>query len=250
MGSTMRTLPVNVTDRERVLFCIGRNVQNVDVSLHLADEPFEQAAPIRDFFAWPGKRNYEGLWWSSTVGTHVPFESLLEREYLLAADFDPDVVAIAAQPMAILWPHRTAHSRSHTPDFFVRLADGDGLVVDVRHPDRVGPATRQSELTQQLCDRIGWRYQVFAGLPSALSANLRWLCGYRHDRHTPSCRVRDALLSSFAQPAPMHTGIVRASSSADTEPNVVTANVFHLLWWRALQVDLDRALSMQSQVSA
>lgn len=31
----------------------------------LTAEPFEDALPIREFFAWPGKRNYEGLWWSS-----------------------------------------------------------------------------------------------------------------------------------------------------------------------------------------
>ncbi|PVB25941.1 TnsA-like heteromeric transposase endonuclease subunit [Mycobacteroides abscessus] len=250
MGSTMQKLPVNVTDRERLLFCIGGNVQNVDLSPHLVDEPFEQATPIRDFFSWPGKRNYEGLWWSSTTGTHVPFESLLEREYLLAADFDPSVIAIAAQPLAVLWPHGTPQSRSHTPDFFVRLANGDGLIVDVRHPDRVAPAAGQSELTQQLCDHIGWHYQVFTGLPTVLAGNLRWLSGYRHDRHSPSNRVCDALLSSFAVPAPLRVGIHRAKITAAVDLNILTSNVFHLLWRRTLQVDLKHVLSMESQVSA
>lgn len=115
MGSTMRKLPVNVTDRERLLFCIDNTVQNVELSEHLVGEPFERATPIRDFCAWPGKRNYEGMWWSSTICAHVPFESLLEREYLLSADFDPHVVGLAAQPLAILWPRGTPHSTSHTP---------------------------------------------------------------------------------------------------------------------------------------
>ncbi|WP_078322432.1 TnsA-like heteromeric transposase endonuclease subunit [Mycobacteroides chelonae] len=250
MGSTMRKLPVNVTDRERLLFCIHNAVQNADVSPHLVDEPLERAQPIRDFFAWQGKRNYEGLWWSSTAGGHIPFESLLEREYLLAADFDPHAVAIAAQPLAILWPHRTPGNTSHTPDFFVRLADSDGLIVDVRHPDRVDSASRQSELTRQLCDQIGWRYQVFTGMPTVLAANLRWLSGYRHDRHTPNGAVRDALLASFTEPAPLRAGILRASTAAATDLNVVTSNAFHLLWRRTLRVDLDRVLSSESQVSA
>lgn len=67
--------------------------------------------PIREFFSWPGKRNYEGLYWSSTSRAHVDFESLLEREYLMAADHAPDIVAIAAQPLALLWPHGTLGHR-------------------------------------------------------------------------------------------------------------------------------------------
>ncbi|WP_234809167.1 TnsA-like heteromeric transposase endonuclease subunit [Mycobacteroides saopaulense] len=161
-----------------------------------------KATPIRDFVAWPGKRNYEGLWWSSTIEGHVPFESLLEREFLLAADFDPQTVAIAAQPLAILWPRATPSNVNHVPDFFIRLAGGDGRIVDVRHPDRVTVAAQQSALTRRLCDRIGWQYQQFTGLAAVLAANLRWLAGYRHDRHTPSPQVREALISAFARPAP------------------------------------------------
>ncbi|AMU33566.1 TnsA-like heteromeric transposase endonuclease subunit [Mycobacteroides abscessus] len=246
----MRKLPVNVTDRERLLFCIDNTVQNVELSEHLVGEPFERATPIRDFCAWPGKRNYEGMWWSSTICAHVPFESLLEREYLLSADFDPHVVGLAAQPLAILWPRGTPHSTSHTPDFFVRLDDGGGRIVDVRHPDRVAASAQQSALTQRLCDQIGWEYEQFTGLAGTLAANLRWLAGYRHDRHTPDAWVRDALIASFTEPTPLHDGIARASTVADIEPGTVTCGVFHLLWRRTLYVDLDRPLSMRSQVSA
>lgn len=35
------------------------------------------------------------------------FESLLEREYLLAVDFDDRIVGITAQPLALLWPNGT-----------------------------------------------------------------------------------------------------------------------------------------------
>lgn len=250
MGSTMHKLPVNMTDRERLLFCIDNAVQNAELAEHLGGEPFERATPIRDFYAWPGKRNYEGLWWSSTTGAHVPFESLLEREYLLTADFDPHVVALAAQPLAILWPRGTPHNTSHTPDFFIRLDDGDGRIVDVRHPDRVAASAQQSALTQRLCDQIGWQYQQFTGLPAAFAANLRWLAGYRSDRHTPSTHVYDALIAAFAEPAPLYAGIARAAAVAATDTNTVTSSAFHLLWRRALRTDLDRQLSMRSQVSA
>ena len=51
--------------------------------------------------SWKGRRNYEGRWWCSTSGGHVAFESLLERDALMMADFDVDVVAVAAQTSRI-----------------------------------------------------------------------------------------------------------------------------------------------------
>lgn len=84
-------------------------MHNDAVTPEVASLPTEGALPIRQFFSWPGKRNYEGSWWSSTTRAHVEFESLLERDYLLAADADDQVVAIAAQPLALLWPRNTPY---------------------------------------------------------------------------------------------------------------------------------------------
>lgn len=99
----LRSLPRNVTDVTRVLACVDGSVQNLQVSPDVGSVQLEHTTPIREFFSWPGKRNYEGLYWSSTNRRHVEFESLLEREYLLAADNASDIVAIAAQPLALGW---------------------------------------------------------------------------------------------------------------------------------------------------
>lgn len=95
----LRFLPRNATDVTRVLACVDGSVQNLQVSPDVGSVQLERTTPIREFFSWPGKRNYEGLYWSSTNRRHVDFESLLEREYLLAADNASDIVAIAAQPL-------------------------------------------------------------------------------------------------------------------------------------------------------
>lgn len=50
---------------------------NAPLSAALASLGLESALPVRTFFSWQGKRNYEGRWWSSTVRSHVGFESLL-----------------------------------------------------------------------------------------------------------------------------------------------------------------------------
>ncbi len=168
---------MNATGSVRVLARFETGMFDAGLSCNVASSRFESTLPVRSFFASPGKRNYEGSWWSSTVRAHVGFESLLEREFLMVADHDRDVVGIASQPFALLWPKDTEGARGHVPDFFVRLSDGRARVVDVRHPDRLASAKRQFELTREFCGQIGWEYKVFTGLVEPFASNLRWLSG-------------------------------------------------------------------------
>jgi hypothetical protein len=243
-----RSLPRNMTDTTRVLLRLNGSVHNDAVTPEVASLPTEGALPIRQFFSWPGKRNYEGSWWSSTTRAHVEFESLLERDYLLAADADDQVVAIAAQPLALLWPRNTPGQRDHVPDFFVRLSNGDGRLVDVRHPDRVEKGAAQFAMTRATCDEIGWQYELFTGLSPERSQNLRWLAGYRQDRHAPDDDPAIAIRQCFTTPAALQTGLRRASASTGRPLNVLTANVLHLLWRQQLSTDLGTPLSMDSEV--
>jgi hypothetical protein len=250
VGSALNeSLPVNSTDRTRVLLRLDGAIRNDDVSADLALHAVERAVPIRRFFAWPGKRNYEGLWWSSTVRAHVPFESLLEREYLMWADFDPDIVAIAAQPLALLWPRGRADHKNHVPDFFVRLSNGDRL-VDVRHPHRVDDAAAQFHLTRHVCAEVGWQYAVFTGLDAVTEQNVRWLAGYRQDRCAPTDDAFNAITNCFAQPLPLGLGAHRVARSTGVPKDMALANVLHLLWRRQLSANLRSPLSLETQVSS
>ena len=140
--------------------------------------------------------------------------------------------------------------RNHVPDFFVRLASGDGRLVDVRAANRVAKNAAQFAMTRQVCDEIGWQYEVFTGLPRVRSQNLRWLAGYRHDRHAPGGDTAGAIRECFAAPVTLRTGLRRASTSTGLPSDVVTAHVLHLLWRQQLVVDLSTPLSMTSEVRA
>lgn len=245
----LRSIPRNVTDATRALVCVDGAVQDVPLS-DAGSVRLERTTPIREFFSWPGKRNYEGLYWSSTNRRHVDFESLLEREYLLAADNAPNIVAIAAQPLALLWPRATRGNRDHVPDFFVRLANGDGRLIDVRSSKGAEKHANQSALTREICDEIGWDYEVFTGLPAELAHNLRWLAGYRHDRNAPSAEIAESIEHCFAAPVPLRVGLDEASSRTGRSVELTTANVFHLLWRSKLSADLRIPLSMSSEVWA
>lgn len=253
MSRALRSLPSNVTDTVRVLARLDGRLLNVEASRALTAEPFEDALPIREFFAWPGKRNYEGLWWSSTTKRHTGFESLLERQYLLNADHDSEVVGISSQPLALLWANGSKDAdgrtlRDHVPDFFVRLSNGDGRLVDVRRPDKA--EAHQFALTRALCDEIGWQYEVFTGLDGQEAHALTWLGGYRMDRYAPSPDVARHLTEAFMPATSLKAGVARAARSSGVQKDLVQANALNMLFTGRLSVDLRQPLTMDSEVGA
>ena len=66
----------------------------------------------------------------------MAYESRLELARILLADFDPDVVGIAAQPFQ-LTGRDGAVRRRHVPDLLLQRSDGAVVVVDVKAADRV-----------------------------------------------------------------------------------------------------------------
>ncbi|WP_442942601.1 TnsA-like heteromeric transposase endonuclease subunit [Nonomuraea sp. LP-02] len=82
---------------------------------------------------------FAGWCYSATNTDHVGYESWLERDRLILLDADPEVTGIASQPF---WLHRHdgVRQRRHAPDYFVRLADGRGRVIDVRADDQIDEA--------------------------------------------------------------------------------------------------------------
>lgn len=58
-----------------------------------------QGLPVRPTRSHRGSTHYSGCFWSATQGAHVVFESRLEHDRLLLADFDPDVQVLATQPL-------------------------------------------------------------------------------------------------------------------------------------------------------
>jgi len=94
------------------------------------------AVPWRAARSARGQAHYPGFYWSATTGSHVVYESRLELARLLAADFDPAVTAIAAQPF-LLRAHAGGRVRRHVPDFFLVRADGSALLVNVKPAARL-----------------------------------------------------------------------------------------------------------------
>jgi hypothetical protein len=199
--------------------------------------PFERVRPVRTFPTFRGQRSFPGLYYAATMDAHVGFESWAERDVAMMLDFDPDVVAFSSQPFWVTWHPEGGEERRHAPDYFARLADGTGTVIDVRADDSIEPADAEAfAATERACRSVGWAFRRTAGPEALLAANVRWLAGYRHARCFRG-DVASALSGVFAEPTPLMAGACLAG-----EPLMVLPVLYHLLWKHTLAVDLKNGL--------
>ena len=197
--------------------------------------PFETVLPVRKFGSHRGQRSFKGLWWSATIADHVGFESWLERDHVMAMDFDAAVVGFSSQPFRIYWEH-SGKVRTHAPDFFARLRDGTGVVIDVRADDRIEPDDAEVfAATARICESVGWEFRRVGEMDRVLASNMRWLAGYRHPRCLHAGRATD-LQRAFQHPAPLLDGARLVG-----DPIAVLPTLFHLMWTQVLEGDLTAA---------
>jgi hypothetical protein len=192
---------------------------------------FEDVPPVRSFPSLRGQAHFPGLRWSATSGRHVGYESWLERDHAMLLDFDPEVVGYSSQPFWLRW--HDGRRRRHAPDFFVRLIDGTGVVVDVRADDRI--EVRDAEAfaaTERACTQVGWRFRRVGVLDPVFAANVRWLAGYRHPRCYRQA-VAAQLLEVFSQPRGLFDGADAVGPRLGVLPVL-----YHLMWLRMLVTDL------------
>jgi hypothetical protein len=193
---------------------------------------FERAEPARRFPSFRGQKNFSGSWWSATTGSHIGYESWVERDWLMSFDSAPQVSGIGSQPFRLSWS-----AKQHVPDYFLRLRDGGAVVVDVRPDSRIDAEDQATfDRTAALCDSVGWQYRRLGDMSPVHAANLRWLSGYRH----PRCR-RPGLVAQFAEvfasARPLGEGVGEVG-----DPIAVLPTLFHLLWCQDLVIDLETVL--------
>ena len=212
---------------------------NVDAAAVLAGHP------ARSFPTFEGQRNYPGLLWTATTGTLVGYESLLERDRLWLADFDPAVRRICGQPFWVAGRDGSARRR-RVPDFFLQLNDGSYLVVDVK-PARLLDEPKVAELlswTGRVCAAKGWLYEVWSGADPILLRNIRFLGAGRRPGLVPEqalVKVDEAAQSTMT--------IDEVEKAAGVDRRDARPAVLRLLWTGVWTTDLLQPLSGRSVIS-
>jgi hypothetical protein len=200
----------------------------------VADEVV-RGLPVREFRWHKGQRHYSGWYWSATMQRLVAYESRLELARILLADFDPEVTAIAGQPLQLVGSDG-ARIRRHVPDLLLVGADGDVTVVDVKAPSKLADPQVQALLTwtKTTVGLRGWAFESWCGAPGRLLVNVRFLAGYRR-----RMLVQDELAAAVVDAVGSGTAIVDVERSLGDVPAVLVRPVLlHLLWRGVLVADL------------
>ncbi|WP_327167143.1 TnsA-like heteromeric transposase endonuclease subunit [Streptomyces subrutilus] len=197
----------------------------------LRREQLELHDPVWQPARYRGRRAIATWWRLADQARHVGCGTLRAREAALSLEFDPQVVTFASWPVRLTWAGR---GPGWVPDFFVRLADGQAMLLVCRPGDGTGSRWAQTlELMEAAGRQADWQLRVFGGAEDAVVAgNRQRLSQWRH------ARLRDAdtariLHQVFVRPQPVTEG-VRASGLPEL-PTV--ARALHLIWSQELLID-------------
>jgi hypothetical protein len=205
--------------------------------------------PVRIPVSRAGQRNYSGLYWSSTTQEHLVYESLLELDRLLLADFCPTVEWIAAQPF---WMRGCDGSkfRRHVPDILLQHRNGTFTVVDVK-PERMLKEPKVIDAlrwTDRVCRGRGWRYEVWSGTNPTELRNVRFLSLAKRSRFVD--RAASERVSTVATDGMTIDQILRASQeeTAVSRSAAMTA-LLEQLWLSRWATNLRIPLSGESLIT-
>jgi hypothetical protein len=212
----------------------------------LADLPLallRQCEPVRRAGVYQRQRHMPGLWFSTTVGRFMEYESLLERDWMLLMDFDREVDWMCEQPLRLRYV-KDDQRVSHVPDLLVWRA-GTPALCDVKSDERLdGPAfLAQVEATGRACAEAGFGYRVLSEPDQQLLANARWLAGFREPPADPDGE-RARMLSWLATGASTICALV----SGAVESALARPVLMHLLWTGEAMVDMTEPISDASPV--
>lgn len=207
----------------------------------MTSEMVLSGVPWRTIRSHRGQRHFPGLYWSSTTGGHVVYESRLELARLLLADADGEIVGIAAQPFLV-----RDKERRHVPDFLLARADGSVLMVNVKPARRLDDPHVAAALAWagKIFAARGWQHEIWSGADQYLLANLRFLAGYRRSAHLDPAAITAVASFDLADLTIAEAEAALAAAGV-RQPRPV---LLHLVWAGALRVDLTCPLTCNTKL--
>lgn len=188
-------------------------------------------------------------------GGVAAFESSLERDWLLALDFDPRVRAIQVQPFSLRYRHEGA-TRRYTPDVRAdySLASGVATVVYEVKPYEELQANWSAyrprfKAAVRYCRGHGWRFKLVTErhIRTALLDNARFLRRYRA-LPEQDLYVQQLLYTLRALGTTTPQALLAAAYWAEESRMAALPMLWKLIATRRLGADLHVPLTMSASI--
>ncbi|MEW1638494.1 TnsA-like heteromeric transposase endonuclease subunit [Streptomyces sp. NPDC093801] len=202
----------------------------------LAGVPAIASVPVRGFTWRAGQRHRPGLQYLLATDRMHGFESLAERNLLIALDFTGDVMEVLSQPFKLRFTTADG-SENHTPDFLVLLPD-TAVLIDVRPRHLIKDKDLvKFAATEWAAGAVGWRYLVVSGWRRQVLTGLDALSARR--RPMSDLLGLQGELLELVRERPRQFGELMEATSM---PAVARTHAVHLIWHRRLAMDLTQPL--------
>lgn len=201
----------------------------------------------------PTRRSISGVY-AFRGETPIPFESTLERDFLIKAEFALSVADVVAQPVAIPFVGSNGQTYTYTPDFLVYYRLGQKGFEDYPHPllVEVKPKTvwkrnrqdwkRKWRAAFRYAKDQGWDFRIFdeSRIRDQAMENIRFLERYKRMvfPEAESAWLLDSLHATNG--APFHLAITR--HFIGDERAVGISHLWHLVAMRRLDCDISSPL--------
>lgn len=187
-------------------------------------------------------------------GEAIPFESSLERDFLVLLDFDPLALDVREQPVRIDYVDCDGCPRHYTPDFLVEYANADVVLYEVKYRSnlredwpRLKPKFRAAI---RYARAHGMRFALITDQEirgTGLLANAKFLRPYREHPRDPS--IEEHLASTLAvlgETTP--EGLLAASYWSQENRMMALASLWRLLATGRIHADLRMPLNMTTPI--
>jgi TnsA endonuclease N terminal/TnsA endonuclease C terminal len=189
-------------------------------------------------------------------GGVATFESSLERDWLLALDFDPTVDSIQVQPFSLHYEHQGS-TRRYTPDVRADYGLASGRLTTVVYEVKPSEELQANWSTYRprfkaavrYCRSHGWRFKVVTErhIRTALLDNARFLRRYRA-LPEQDLYVHQLLYTLRALGKTTPQALLAAAYWAEESRMAALPMLWKLIATRRLGADLDVPLTMRAHI--
>lgn len=188
-------------------------------------------------------------------GGSIPYESTLERDFLIVQGFREDIKSIVPQPLTIEF-RKNGHTYPYTPDFFIEyedFANRKNMIVEVK-PETLWREnwrdwSNKWKTMQRYCKENNMIFHIYdeSRIRNNALANITFLANFKNT-HIEKEDIEAVLTQVSLMGVTTIDYLLTRFYSGKLLRNHGLRVIYHLLYARKLKFDLFTVLNEQSEV--